>query len=88
MAKGVKTGGRKAGVPNKVTKDIKSMVEGALIDAGGQSYLASQALESPAAFLALIGRLLPKDVKVSGEIKHSLEELILHSVQSTTPSRR
>jgi hypothetical protein len=31
--------GRKAGVPNKLTKDLKAMILGALSDAGGQSYL-------------------------------------------------
>lgn len=56
--------GRKAGVPNKLNADIKDMIMGALQDAGGQAYLAKQAEDNPAAFMGLIGRVIPKDVKV------------------------
>ena len=35
--------GRTKGVPNKVTKELKEMILGALDDAGGQAYLARQA---------------------------------------------
>ena len=51
--------GRQAGSQNKVTKALKEMVLGALDDAGGQEYLATQATKNPAAFLALLGRVLP-----------------------------
>lgn len=40
------------------------MVLNALQGAGGQVYLQRQADESPAAFLALVGKCLPKDIKV------------------------
>ena len=65
MAKGVKTGGRAKGTPNKVTGDIRAMIAGALEDAGGQRYLAEQATENPQAFMALVGRTVPKDVNVA-----------------------
>lgn len=55
-------GGRQKGTPNKVTGDLRSMVLGALKDAGGQKYLAVQARENPNAFLSLLGRCLPKDL--------------------------
>ncbi len=51
--------GRKKGVPNKFTASLKAMILGALDDAGGQTYLAEQAKQNPAAFLALIGKVLP-----------------------------
>lgn len=51
--------GRKKGVPNKLTADLKSMILGALDDAGGQAYLVVQANTNPAAFLTLIGKVLP-----------------------------
>jgi hypothetical protein len=54
--------GRKKGVPNKLTADLKAMILGALDDAGGQAYLARQAYESPGAFMALIGKVLPLQV--------------------------
>jgi hypothetical protein len=63
MAKGRKTGGRAKGTPNKVTGDLRAMILGALDAAGGQKYLQTQARENPQAFLALVGRTLPKEIK-------------------------
>ena len=54
-----KTGGRKRGIPNKVTADIKSMVIGAVNAKGGQKYFEEQAEKHPVAFLALAGKLMP-----------------------------
>lgn len=51
--------GRPKGMPNKVTATLKAMILGALDDAGGREYLALQAKQQPAAFLALIGKVLP-----------------------------
>jgi hypothetical protein len=66
MAKGTKTGGgSRKGVPNKVGADLKAMLEGALDDVGGRKYLAAQAKDNPAAFLTLIGKTLPKDMKIT-----------------------
>lgn len=62
MAKGYKTGGRKKGTPNKLTRDLREMILGALADAGGRDYLTEQAKTNPAAFLRLVGRLLPTQV--------------------------
>lgn len=62
MAVGVKTGGRVKGTPNKATAEIKSMIEGALTEVGGQKYLVQQAIDNPAAFLTLVGKILPKQV--------------------------
>lgn len=55
--------GRQAGAKNKATKALKEMILAALDDAGGQVYLAKQAAENPKAFLTLIGRVLPTEVK-------------------------
>ena len=66
MAVGRKTGGRKKGTPNKVTKELREMILGALDDAGGQKYLAEQAVQNPAAFIALIGRVLPTTIQGNG----------------------
>lgn len=68
MAKGVKSGGgSRKGIPNKVNKELKDMILGALDDAGGQKYLAQQAIENPAAFMTLIGKVLPKDLNIGGQ---------------------
>lgn len=59
---GKRLGGRAKGTPNKVTGDLRSMVLGALKDAGGQKYLLGQAKDNPNAFMALLGKCLPKDI--------------------------
>lgn len=62
MAKGRKTGGRKPGSGNKLPSDLKVMIIGALNNAGGIKYLERQAEISPAAFLTLVGKVLPLQV--------------------------
>lgn len=64
-AKKPKTGGRQKGTPNKLNADVKAMLLGALNQVGGQQYLAEQAKSSPAAFLSLIGKVLP--LQITGE---------------------
>lgn len=59
--------GRKAGVPNKINADLKEMILGALQAAGGMDYLTEQALSNPTSFMALIGKVLPKDVSVDNK---------------------
>lgn len=57
--------GRVKGVPNKVTRELKDMILTALSKAGGVKYLTTQARETPTAFLALVGKVLP--LQVTGE---------------------
>ena len=40
------------------------MILNALDAAGGEQYLQEQAAENPSAFIALLGKVLPKDVTV------------------------
>ncbi len=42
------------------------MILGALALAGGEEYLAAQAAKNPSAFLALVGRVLPLQVRQGG----------------------
>jgi hypothetical protein len=67
MAKGVKTGGRTKGTPNRITSDIRKMVLEALDNKGGVEYLERQAEENPTSFMTLVGKCLPKDVKVEAD---------------------
>jgi hypothetical protein len=55
--------GRRKGVPNRISGDVRRMIEGALHEAGGQAYLTRQATENPVAFLSLLGKILPREVK-------------------------
>lgn len=51
--------GRKAGVPNKMTKALKDAILGALQAKGGQSYLENIATSDPRTFCMLLSRVLP-----------------------------
>jgi hypothetical protein len=64
---GDKRAGRPKGVPNKVTTALKDMILQALADAGGVAYLRQQADTNANAFLALVGRVLPLQVKEGGD---------------------
>jgi hypothetical protein len=66
MPKGKKLGGRVKGTPNKVTGALKDMILQALADAGGTAYLVTQARDNPNAFLSLVGRVLPLQLKDGG----------------------
>jgi hypothetical protein len=57
--------GRPKGTPNKTTAAIKEMVIAALHKAGGVDYLAARALDTPAAFMTLVGKVLP--LQLSGD---------------------
>ena len=57
--------GRGKGSENKVTKELKELIRGALDEVGGQKYLVQQALDNPQAFLSLIGKILPKDINAT-----------------------
>jgi hypothetical protein len=59
---GERRGGRQKGTPNKVTGQLKDMILGALENAGGVKYLETQANENPAAFMTLVGKVLPLQV--------------------------
>jgi hypothetical protein len=67
MAKGQKTGGRQAGTPNKTTALLKDAILEAAVKAGGKGelvgYLTKQAKENPAAFMTLLGKVLPLTVQ-------------------------
>src|SRR3954452_15628601 len=65
MANGRKTGGRRAGTPNKFTGDLRQMILNALGQAGGEEYLARCAAENPGSFLTLLGKVLP--TQLSGD---------------------
>lgn len=68
IGKGKAGPGRPKGSANKVNADIRSMVRGALDEAGGQTYLRAQAQENPKAFLTLIAKLIPTEITGGLEI--------------------
>jgi|6_EtaG_2_1085325.scaffolds.fasta_scaffold01516_8 hypothetical protein len=75
-----KTGGRKAGTPNKIPgalrDDILKAAELAGVELantaqekkeGALTYLKIQAVQRPQAFMSLLGRILPTQVEGTGE---------------------
>ena len=74
MATGRKTGGRKKGTPNKDTAELREMILAALDRAGGIGYLARRAKDTPGAFMALLGKVLPMQVTGpdGGPIEHRI----------------
>ena len=60
MAIGKKTGGgSRKGKPNKATAALKDMILGALNAKKGQKWLEQQMDANPAAFMTLLGKVLP-----------------------------
>ena len=62
-------GGSRKGKPNKTTAAIKDMIDQALREAGGVAYLLKQSKENPTAFMGLVGKILPKDINLSGHLE-------------------
>ena len=65
-----KTGGRKPGVTNKTTALLKDAIIQAAENVGKGSltaYLERQAEEQPAAFLTLLGKVLPLQLASAGD---------------------
>ena len=58
--------GRRKGTPNRVPAALKDMILQALANAGGTVYLEEQAKNNPTAFLTLVGKVLPLQVKNDG----------------------
>jgi hypothetical protein len=65
--------GRKRNVSNKITHDIREMIRAALDKAGGVKYLVAQAEQNPAAFLTLVGKIIP--TQIDATIKRELPEM-------------
>jgi hypothetical protein len=63
--------GRKASVPNRVTRLLKDAILMAGENAGGKEgltgYLGEQAKKNPAAYLTLLGRVLPMQTQITGD---------------------
>lgn len=66
VPKGQRFGGRQKGTPNKTTGTLKEMILQALSNVGGTAYLEARAVDNPTAFLTLVGRVLPLQVKDNG----------------------
>ena len=59
--------GRPRGAANRLNREVREMLHQALEEEGGVEYLRWAARKQPVAFLSLIGRLLPAEVRASLE---------------------
>jgi hypothetical protein len=76
-----KTGGRKAGTPNKITAALKEDILAALAGVGGAAYLQEVAISHPPAFLSLIGKVLPMTVEGAGPNgEHVFKKIVVEIV--------
>lgn len=66
--------GRKKGVQNKITVDMKQAFINALNKAGGEDYLLRQARRIPRTFLPIIGKMVP--VEVTGKDGGPIDVLV------------
>jgi hypothetical protein len=80
-----KTGGRKKGTPNKISGALKEAILEAAEQAGGErgivGYLVVQAHANPAAFMNLLGKVLPMtiaDTAQNEERKYVFEQRIVY----------
>jgi len=58
--------GRRKGVPNRYTGDIKAMIREALIQEGGVEYLRWLATVEPRAFATLVAKTVPAELESDG----------------------
>lgn len=71
--------GRPPGAKNKTTIAIKEMLLASLDEVGGQAYFMRQAEENPNAYMALLGKIIPAEVKNQitgsdgGPVQHSIK---------------
>ena len=69
--------GRKPNVPNKLNAEIKDMIHTAFNTLGGADYLVEQGKENPVAFMTLLGKVIPKDIKADVNIRTVLKRIDL-----------
>ncbi len=58
-----KTGGRRKGTQNRLTRDVKDAIVNAFDKAGGEDYLVTIAKNDPRTFCTLLGKVVPSVVK-------------------------
>ena len=73
MANGAKTGGRKAGVPNKVTGTVRDNMLAVFNRLGGTAQMATWAEENQTEFYKLYARLIPTEVNQTTQLTADVE---------------
>ena len=71
--------GRKRGVPNKLTANVREAVQNAFLEVGGASYLVKVAREDPRTFCTLLGKILPT------QLNAQVEQPIQYTIRTGVP---
>jgi hypothetical protein len=79
-----KTGGRKAGTPNKTTVAVKEAFKQAFDDLGGTSALVTWAMENPTQFYQLYSKLIPTEIDATLSGKEGAPAVKINIVKSST----
>ena len=74
--------GRPKGSTNKLTTNVKQMIQEALTRKGGVKYFEKQAEANPVAFMTLIGKIMQSQVVSNSD--SGLPSLSITFVESTT----
>lgn len=77
MAKGKKTGGRVKGTPNNTTLWVKTAIETAYREIGGDNAFAEWAKLNKTEFYKMTCKLLPRDIHVNANVR--LEDIVAGS---------
>lgn len=74
MARGGKRegAGRKKGVPNKLTTDMKNAIAEAFEELGGKDYLVQLGKSDPRTFCTLAAKLVPQQTQITGDEENPL----------------
>jgi hypothetical protein len=92
-----KSGGRVRGTPNKITRQMRELVQEATAlagdarkggDAGALKYLTRQARKKPNAFLALLGKTIEKHVKLDATVRERVRVVNLTGLDLSDPAVR
>ena len=60
-----RTGGRAKGTPNKVTRDLREDIIASFYKLGGRDWLVRVARTRPDVVVALLGRVIPQETRLS-----------------------
>jgi len=82
--------GRKKGVPNKLTADVKAAIMQAFCEAGGAEYQRKISKSHPQVFCTLLGKILPQQTQIFGDSSNPLpikriELVVIEPPKNITP---
>lgn len=77
---------RPVGSKNSKSNELKNAVLASFDRIGGIAYLEKQAIENPTAYMALIGKIMPKEVEM--QINRSLLEEVVDEQGPTHPANQ